>query len=89
MTLKPFGQRIIVRRKITEKIGLIHMPESTQKQSLEGEVISAGPEARWVQPGDKVLFWKHSGFELPNTLSEYNGCLLMNEEDLLSEIDYS
>ncbi|TAL13921.1 co-chaperone GroES [Patescibacteria group bacterium] len=86
MLLEPFGQRIIVRRKTTEKIGLIHVPESSQKTSLEGEVIAVGPEAQWVSPGDKVLFWKHSGFELPNTLNGYDGCLLMNSEDLLSAI---
>ena len=86
MKLEPFGERIIVKRKITEKVGLIHIPEDKQKRSLQGEVIEAGPDTRWVKVGDKVLFWKHSGFELPSELGEYKECLLMNEEDLLSRI---
>ena len=88
MKLEPFGERVVVRRKITEKVGLIHIPEDKQKRSLQGEVIEAGPDARWVKVGDKVLFWKHSGFELPSELGDrYKDSLLMNEEDLLSRIN--
>ena len=88
MKLEPFGERIIVKRKITEKVGLIHIPEDKQKRSLQGEIIEAGPDTRWVKVGDKVLFWKHSGFELPSELGDkYKDSLLMNEEDLLSKIN--
>jgi co-chaperonin GroES (HSP10) len=84
MKLEPYGERIIVKRKITEKVGLIHVPDSKQKISLQGEVVEVGPDATWVKPGDRVLFWKNSGFELPNELDGYKDCLLMNNDDLLA-----
>lgn len=88
MKLEPFGERIIVKRKITDRVGLIHIPEDKQKRSLQGEVTEVGPDARWVKVGDKVLFWKHSGFELPSECGEeYKDSILMNEEDLLSKIN--
>src|SRR3990167_8976406 len=80
MKLEPFGERIIVKRKITERVGLIHIPEDKQKRSLQGEVIEAGPETHWVKVGDKVLFWKHSGFELPSELGDQYKDSLRSEE---------
>lgn len=86
MTLEPLGERIIVRRKVTEKVGLIIKPPSQEKTSLQGEVIAVGPDAGWVNVGDKILFWHHSGFVLPSELNGYDNCLLMNNDDVLSKI---
>jgi len=88
MKLEPFGERIIVKKKLNEKVGLIHIPDSKQKASIIGEVLAVGPDANWVKPGDMVLFGKHAGFELPTNddLKDYGECMLMNCEDLLSKI---
>jgi len=86
MKLEPFGERIIVKKQIKEKVGLIHVPEARQKTSLIGEVVAVGPDADWVKVGDTVLFGRHAGFELPveDELDGYKDCQLMNCEDLLS-----
>ena len=86
LKLEPFGERIIVRREITEKIGSIIVPESSQKTSLHGTVVAVGPDADWVKPGDRVLFGRYAGFELPGKLDGYENCLLMNNEDLLAKL---
>lgn len=86
--LSPFGERIIIRKQLNEKVGMIYVPEAKQKASIVGEVIAVGPEADWVDVGDKVLFGKHAGFELPvnDELEEYRGCILMNNCDLLAKL---
>lgn len=86
MRLEPFGQRIVVKRLTKDQVGSIIMPESVKKTSLEGEVVETGKECEFVKTGDKIIFGRYSGFELPLD-GDYKGCLVMNEEDILARMN--
>lgn len=87
MKLEPLGERVVVKPKVIEKIGLIHVPDDSmeKRNSLQGTVVAVGPDCEWVKEGDQVLYGKYSGFKLPFT-KEYKDHLLMNEEDILAKI---
>ena len=82
MLLEPLGERVIVKKEIQEKVGLIILPEDVKRQSLQGEVLHVGPDCHDVVIGDTILFGKYSGFDLPLN-GRYKDCLLMNESDIL------
>ena len=84
MKLIPFGSRVIVRRKAEDRIGGIIVPGKVKERCKEGEVLEAGPHCIWVSKGDRVLWAQFSGYILEVT--GYNGCIMMNEEDLVSKI---
>lgn len=93
MKIEPFGERLIVKRlSQEERSGLVIPKESSLvKGSLIGRVIHCGPLADFVAVGDLILFAKYSGTELPVdgkylTTSDYEGCLCMNEENILGRL---
>lgn len=66
-------------------IGRIIIPDRVKNQSLEGEVVELGASCSKVKLGDKVLFGRYSGWEVP--LDSYRNCLMMNEGDILGTIE--
>ena len=86
MKLYPQGERLVVRRILQEQIGSIIIPDEAQKESLEGEVVEAGPDCRLVKAGDTIIFGRYSGFELPLN-GIYKDCLIMNEIDVLAKTE--
>jgi chaperonin GroES len=92
---KPYGDRVLVRRdEMTEKTaGGIYIPEVARQKEQSGEVIAVGPGRKndkgemvipAVTPGDKVLFGKYSGTEVPIPI-EIDGAdyLLIREDEIL------
>jgi len=90
MNLNPHAQRILVRRKMDEKMGEIFIPESSKRVSLRGDVIAIGNGCEWIQEGDDIFFGRYAPFELPtqyyNDLKPMGEILIMNEEDVLCRI---
>ncbi|MBI4575716.1 MAG: co-chaperone GroES [Planctomycetes bacterium] len=91
MTIKPLNDRLVVVRREAEKktAGGIYLPDTAQKDSLEGEVLATGPgklldDGRRVcgglKKGDRILFGRYAGTEVKVNGDEY---LLMREEDVL------
>lgn len=72
--IRLLGDRVMVRRDKAEKktAGGIHIPDSAQEKSLQGEVIAVG-NGKWldsgrfvevsVKKGDKVIFSRYAGQE--------------------------
>ena len=88
MKLEPRGERVVVRRRAEEmSAGGIIIVDSVQKRSLEGEVVAAGPDCEVTEKGQRVLFGQYSGFDLDIRDGEYDGCLIMNEEDILCNME--
>ena len=54
-----------------------------QKQTGFGIVLAAGPDAKEIKVGDKVLFGKYSGNDIKIDGEEH---LIMREEDILAVI---
>lgn len=87
MKLHPQGRRYVIQREsVKVSQGGIIIPEEAQKGSLVGTVIVKGPDCELADLGDKILFGRYSGFELPLNSDKFSNCLMMNEEDILCKI---
>jgi chaperonin GroES len=76
MKIRPLNDRVVVKR-IEEKetvLGGIIIPDSAKEKPQEGEILAVGPGKRLddgklcpldVKVGDRVLFGKYSGSEVP------------------------
>ncbi len=67
MTLKPLGDRVLVKRAESEQKTQsgIFIPTTAQEKTTRGEIVAIGDdEMIKVKPGDKVLFDKYAGTEI-------------------------
>jgi len=91
MTLKPLGDRVVLKQKEAElqtESGL-YMPETSQEKPLEATVIAVGPGAIVdgkkvpldVAVGDTVIYNKYSGTEVKVGTEEY---LIVKQDDILA-----
>ncbi len=92
---RPLHDRVVVRRvKEEEKSkGGIIIPDNAKEKPQEGEVIAVGPGERNedgerlpldVKAGDRILFGKWSGTEVPIDGEEL---LIMKESDIMGVIE--
>ena len=91
-TLKPLGDRVIVKAKAKEEMtrsGIV-LPDTASEKPQEGTVLAAGPGRvldngkcveMEVKNGDTVLFAKYAGTEVKLDGEEY---LVIREGDLLA-----
>jgi chaperonin GroES len=66
LSLEPLDDHLVVHPADEEtetRTGLI-LPASTATECRTGIVTAVGPEATGLEPGDKVLFPKDSGFDV-------------------------
>ena len=66
MTVKPLGDRVLVKEKKAESksaSGLIHIPESAQEKTQTGEVVAVGDDKDviTVKVGQEVMYEKFTG----------------------------
>jgi hypothetical protein len=93
--LEPIIDRVLMRRKIVDKIGSIVVPrDSREVQIGVAEVISKGDACKIVEPGDVVLFGRYAavaidpvelgwyGIVIPDT--DNYVYLFCNEKDLIA-----
>lgn len=67
--IKACGDYVVVEPKYEEKIGVLHVPDTIQKQASEfyGVAVSVGPDCPYrnmVVQGDKILFQRNEGTEI-------------------------
>ncbi|HET6454945.1 MAG TPA: co-chaperone GroES [Armatimonadota bacterium] len=98
MKIRPLYDRLVVKRieESDEKTaGGIIIPDSAKEKPQKGEIIAAGQGKRLedgkiapldVKVGDKVLFGKYSGNELPFKM-DGGECLIMREDEILGVIE--
>ncbi len=95
MSFRPLHDRVVVRRveEDTKTPGGIIIPDTAQEKPSEGEIVSVGPGARDesgarvemdVKAGDRILFGKWSGTEIPLGGEEL---LIMKESDIMGVIE--
>lgn len=94
VSLKPLGDRVIVKPKAKEETtrsGIV-LPDTASEKPQEGTVLSVGPGRvldngkrveMEVKSGDTVLFAKYAGTEVKLEGEEY---LVIRESDLLAII---
>ncbi len=90
MTLKPLGDRVVIKKveaEETTKSGIV-LPGTAQEKPQIAEVISVGPGTEKVKMevkvGDKVIFSKYSGNEVKLDGSEYT---ILKQDDILAIVE--
>ena len=66
LSLEPLDDFVAIEpvdEDVETKSGLI-LPPSTEAACRSGVVTAVGPDAIGVDPGDKVLFPKHAGYDV-------------------------
>ena len=94
MKLKPMSDRIVIRACEPEEktaSGII-LPDTAQEKPSAGEVVAVGPGKTndsgkliemSLKKGDKVLYGKYSGTEVP---VDGENLLIMRESDILATL---
>jgi chaperonin GroES len=97
MKIRPLNDRVVVRRieeKETVQGGII-IPDTAKEKPQEGEILAVGPGKRLddgklcpldVKVGDRVLFGKYSGSEVPAKI-EGEDVLIMREDEILGVVE--
>jgi len=96
LNLKPLGSRVVVEPIEQEEItaGGIVLPETAKEKPQQGNILAIGPGDRDengkriamdVAVGDKVLFAKYSGTEVPIKI-DGKKLLILRESDILAII---
>ena len=94
--IRPLYDRIVVKRIAEDEektAGGIIIPDSAKEKPQQGEVVAVGQGKRLedgklvaleVKVGDKILFGKYSGSEVPKLGEEY---LIMREDEVLGILE--
>jgi chaperonin GroES len=98
MKIRPLNDRVVVKRleETEEKTsGGIYIPDSAKEKPQKGEIIAVGQGKKTddgkvipldVKVGDKVLFGKYSGSEVPMKIDDAE-CMIMREDELLGILE--
>jgi chaperonin GroES len=96
MNIRPLYDRIVVKRldeEADKTAGGLFIPDSAKEKPMIGEVLAVGQGKRNtegkiipldVKVGDRVLFSKYAGNEVPKAYGEDH--MVMREEDILGII---
>ncbi len=91
MTLKPLGDRVVLKQLVAEettKSGIV-LTGQTKEKPQQAEVIAVGPGAvedgkivpMEVKVGDQIIFSKYSGTEVKLDDEEY---IIVKQSDILA-----
>ncbi|MBR5669230.1 MAG: co-chaperone GroES [Spirochaetales bacterium] len=85
MTIKPLGERVLVKMdKVEEKTaGGIFIPQTAQEKTQIAVVEAIGDEVKTVKVGEKILHDKYAGTTFKQDGEEY---LILNIKDVLAVI---
>lgn len=95
MKIHPLNDRVLVKRKTVDDRtpGGLVIPQNAQQKPMEGEVVAVG-RGRWLQSGkfveptvkvgDRVLFARFGGQELPQLGDDH---VVLREEDILAVLE--
>lgn len=90
MTVKPLGDRVLIKRVEAEEKtkGGIILAGAAKEQPQMAEVIAVGPgtdEVKMeVKAGDKVIFSKYAGTEIKTDGEEF---IIMSQKDILAIVE--
>ena len=96
MNIRPLHDRIVVKRieEDQTKVGGLFIPDSAKEKPQQGEVVAVGNGKRNdegklipmdVKVGDRVLFGKYSGSDVPKSYGDDH--LIMREDEILAVIE--
>jgi len=98
MKIRPLSDRVVVKRLEDEEektSGGLYIPDSAKEKPQKGEIIAVGGGKKTddgkvialdVKVGDKVLFGKYSGNEVPMKIDGAE-CMIMREDEILGILE--
>ena len=79
MTIRPLGDRLLVRRDDgADRIGSIIVPDTAKRAHDAGEVLAVGPDVEDVSAGERIHFQKYAGAPVDG------GLLIMSLDEVLA-----
>jgi chaperonin GroES len=83
--LKPLGDYIVaVGEEAEHKTASgLYLPDKAQEKPKTAKVLAAGPNAKQVKVGDRIVYKSYSTTEVKIDGSEY---ILVKEEDVLATV---
>lgn len=75
-TIKPLGNRILIKQDPVEETTFAGIVLSEPKQSTTATVIAVGPEVSTINEGDRIMFHSH----IPLLLEEDNLMIIREQE---------
>ncbi|MBO6048154.1 MAG: co-chaperone GroES [Spirochaetales bacterium] len=83
MTIKPLGERVLVKMdKVEEKTaGGIFIPQTAQEKTQIAKVEAIGDDVKTIKVGQKILHDKYAGTSVKMDNDEY---LILNIKDVLA-----
>jgi chaperonin GroES len=96
MNIRPLYDRVVVKRieEDAAMVGGLFIPDSAKEKPQQGEVVAVGKGKRGddgkiipleVQVGDRVLFGKYSGSDVPKSYGDDH--LIMREDEILGVLE--
>lgn len=89
MGMKPLKDRILVRQAKPEEksVGGIILPQGKERYDDKGTVEAVGPDVKDVKVGDVIIFTRRPASHLGESNPEWNGLLMLKEEDACAIIE--
>jgi len=92
--LQPLGYRVLLKRKIIDKVGSIVIPKTSKEAKVSiGEIVAVGDDVESLKVGDVVTFGRYAPHNIEEKELDMYGInlnsdkdseiLIMNEEDAL------
>lgn len=83
--LEPLGARVLVQRdpERTATKGGIQIAENAVEKPLKGVILSVGLDVKRLHIGERVVFGRFSGLDLPDDLEFGKDLVMLKEDEIL------
>jgi chaperonin GroES len=83
--LQPLGDYVVATAEAaeTKTASGIYLPETAAEKPKTAKVVAAGPNAKQVKAGDRIIYKTYSTTEVKVAGTEY---ILVKEEDILATV---
>jgi len=83
--LQPLGDYVVAQAEAAEKktASGLYLPDNAQEKPKTAKVVAAGPNAKQVKVGDRIVYKGYSTTEVKVGAEEY---ILVKEEDVLATV---
>lgn len=83
--LHPLGDYVVATAEAaeTKTASGIYLPENAAEKPKTAQVVAAGPNAKQVKVGDRIIYKTYSTTEVKVAGTEY---ILVKEEDILATV---
>jgi chaperonin GroES len=83
--LQPLGDYVVATQEEAEAktASGLYLPDKAQEKPKTAKVVAAGPGAKQVKAGDRIVYKSYSTTEIKIDSQEY---ILVKEEDILATV---